>query len=817
MGHLSFDIRDAWRSLRRDRAYAAAVILTLALTIGATTAIFSIVDAVLLRPLAYRESQQLVVVQEVVPELVRVSPSWPVNPRHFAVWRSRATSFENLAEFQTLPLTLTGTGEPAQLRVVLSTGNLFDVLASSAALGRTLRVQDEAKSGEQVIVLTDHLWRQRFGADPGVIGRAAILDGVPRTIVGVLGRTFQFPVGEGLDRLVAAPAPDAFVPLRIDPEGFSANGEYNYSVLGRLKAGVAVAQGAAELDVLQADVAATITHRPGLKARVQPLMDAVVGRARQGLLLLLGAIAAVLLIACANLANLSLTRSLSRVRDAAVRASLGASRGRLVSHVIGEQVLLAAVGGALGLAVARALLAAFVRTAPIDLPRVAEVGLNGRVLSLAAVLSFTAGLLVSMLPAWRLAGRDVQQTLRSSGPSTTSDRGGLRARAVLLAAQVTLSVTLLVVTALLAMSFGRMLRVDRGFVAEHVLAADVTLPGARYTPTNGLERAYERILAGVRALPGVDHAAWISNLPLTGESWGDAIHPIDQPEASREMPLANYRFVAPDFFETLSIPVMRGRSLMPGDLDASRATTAAVISKRTAERMWPGVDPIGRRFTRSSGAADKPFEVVGVCADSYPVRLDVPPPMTVYVPYSYRSRSRAALVIRSAGDPSALTNAVRQAIWHVDPEIAIANARPMDQIVDAAIGGRRYQMTIFITFAAVALLIAVLGVYAVTAYGVSRRRREMNIRLALGAKPSQVVALVVRQGFAPVAAGLFGGVGGALAVGSAVASLLFDVRARDPIVIASTAVIVGAIGLAACLLAARQGLGLNPAAALREE
>jgi predicted permease len=814
---MTLPIRDALKSLRRDPAFSATVILTLALTIGVITTVFSVVDGVLLRPLAYRESQRLVVIQEVVPDLAHLYPSLPANPRHFAVWRSRATSFEHLAEFQTLPLTLTGAGEPAQLQVIASSDTLFDVLGAEAALGRTLHASDEDKSRVPVIVLTDRLWRQRFGADPAVVGRVAILDGVAHTVVGVLDSAFRFPTGEGLGSLSATTVgPDAFVPLRIDLEGFSANGEYNYAVIGRLKAGVTPPQGLAELNVLQADIAATLTHRPGLKARIEPLMDAVVGRARRGLLLLLGAIGAVLLIACANLANMALTRSLSRARDVAVRVAFGATRGRLISHVIVEQMILAFAGGTLGLGIAHISLAAFVRTAPIDLPRVTEIALNGRVLLFAAVISIGAGLLVSILPAWRLAGRDVQPILRASGAATTTDRGGLRARAALLTAQVALSVTLLVVTMLLAVSFVRVLRVDRGFVPDRVLAVDVTLPGIRYTAPQSRVGVYERILAAVSALPEVDNVAWTSNLPLTGESWVDAILPQGSSDATRDVPLANYRFVAPDFFRVLSIPLTNGRSLIATDLDTSRATTAAVISRRTAERMWPAVDPIGRRFTRGN-SQEKPFEVVGVCADGYPSRLDVAPPMMVYVPYSYRSRTRASLVIRAGGDLSSLTGAVRKAIWHVDPEIAIANVRPMDRIVDAAVGGRRYQVMLFTGFGIVALVIATLGVYAVTANGVSRRRREMNIRVALGADRSGVMSLMVREGFAPVAAGLAAGIAGALAIGSILASLLFDVRARDPLVIAIVVAVVGGTGLLSCVLATRQGLVLDPAAALREE
>ncbi|HET8775398.1 MAG TPA: FtsX-like permease family protein [Thermoanaerobaculia bacterium] len=327
---------------------------------------------------------------------------------------------------------------------------------------------------------------------------------------------------------------------------------------------------------------------------------------------------------------------------------------------------------------------------------------------------------------------------------------------------------------------------------------------------------YDRILSAVSSLPGVDSAAWTSSLPLTGESWVDAILPRGATDTTRDIPLANYRFVAPGFFRTLSVPVTSGRSLMAADLDGSRAATAAVISRRTAERMWPGVDPIGRRFTRGN-REEKPFEVVGVCADGYPSRLDVAPPMMVYVPYSYRSRTRAALVIRAAGDLSSLPGAVRNTISRIDPEIAVANARPMDQVVDAALGGRRYQVTLFVGFGVVALFIATLGVYAVTSYGVSRRRREMNIRVALGADRARAIGLMVREGFSPVAVGLVAGVAGALALGSGLASLLFDVRARDPQILALVVAIVGGVGLLACLFAARHGLVLNPAAVLREE
>ena len=641
MPGLTFDLRDALKTLRRDPAYAATVVLTLALTIGATTAVFSIVDGVLLRPLAYPDSRRLVLVREIAPP-INLYPSVPANPRHFAIWRTRSRSFEQLAELQTLPQALTGAGEPLQLEVVFTTGNLFDVLGARAAIGRTLRVDDERRDGEPVIVLTDRLWRQRFGGDPGVLGRPVTLDGARRTVVGVLERGFQFPQGEDVGGLAqsvsAASVPDAFVPLRIDPEEFSANGEYNYLVLGKLASGVSVEQALAELDVLQTGIAETLTHRPGLRARVVPLVDAVVGQARRGLVLLFGAIVAVLLIACANLANLSLTRALARGRDAAVRVALGASRARLVSRMVMEQLALATAGGGLGLCVAYAALGVFVRTAPIDLPRVGEVGMNLRVLAFAAGVSIATALLVAIAPAWRVVGRagaggSLQPLLRAGGLATTGDRGGMRTRAALLATQVALSVTLLAVTLLFARSFVRVMRVDRGFAVDHVLAVDATLPGARYAAAEPRTRAYDRILDEVRALPGVRAASWISNLPLTGESWVDLILPREWKEVGADLPLANYRFVGPEFFETLSIPIRHGRSLTAADLDVTRATTAAVVSERAAARLWPGVDPIGRRFTRGN-SDEKPFEIVGVAPDGHPTDLERVPETMVYVPYS---------------------------------------------------------------------------------------------------------------------------------------------------------------------------------------
>jgi macrolide transport system ATP-binding/permease protein len=523
----------------------------------------------------------------------------------------------------------------------------------------------------------------------------------------------------------------------------------------------------------------------------------------------------VLLIACSNLANLSLTRTVGRLRDAAIRSALGAGRSRLVARAVIEQLLLSATGGALGLAVAWAALALFVRTAPIDLPRVNDVALDARVVAFAAAVSTFSGVLVALLPAWPMARRDVEQSLRAAALSTTSDRGGMRTRGALLALQVALSLALLVVTALLGASFMRLMNVDRGFAAERVLVVPLSLPAQRYATEPVRLAAYDRLIATLQAVPGVQSATTVSALPLSGSTQVNAIAPDGSTIPRSMQPSANFRFVSPDFFRTLGIRIVRGR---PFGEHEGRTTGAmpALVSDRTAQRLWPGQDAIGKRFSRAI-PGEAGFEVVGVVADAKLTTLDRTPPLMVYLPYWWRSRNTLAVVVKTATDPSAMMPQVRRAVREIDSDIAIGDARPLERIADASVAGRRYQMQLFVAFGAVALFIATLGVWAVTSYGVSRRRREMNIRVALGAQRSQVMRLVLGQATVPIVAGLVAGTVGALALGTLVASLLFDVRARDPIVLGTVVSLVGLVGLTTAALAARQGLRIDPASALREE
>jgi predicted permease len=813
MALLVFDLRDALRSFRRDKAYATTVIVTLALTIGATTAVFSIVNGVLLKPLAYRESHRLVAVREIWREFADRMPTAEVNERHLDYWREHATTFDSLAQYIVRDANLTGRGEAAQIAVAHCSGSLFDVLLTPAALGRTLTPSDDPDGAPNVVTISDTFWRERLGADPQIVGHAITLDGKPYTVVGVLPPGFELP-----DSSSAAEAVDAFVPLRLTA-GWT--GDHNNQGIGRLREGVTADQARAELDVLQAQVSVIATkeaHEPvTLASVVRPLNEQVVGSARRGLLLLLAAILAVLLIACSNLANLSLTRTLGRLREAAIRSALGASRRRLIAKALLEQLVLSAAGGALGIWIAWMALGLFIRTAPIDLPRVHEVSLDARVIAFAAFVAMFAGAFVAIVPAWRIAGRDVQAALRANVTAVASDRRALRSHAALLALQIALSVALLVVTALLGTSLMRVLNVDRGFTTDRVLAVDVALPGSRYGDEPVRQAAYDRLLAAVHAVPGVQRVTTTSRLPLSGPGsiMFLAVEGSTAPRARSDIPSANFRFVAPEFFQTLGIALTQGRSFSETERDPNRPAPV-VISAPAAARLWPGQDPIGKRFSRGLGR-EQGFEVVGVAADARVTAIDRTQPLMVYVPYWWRSRTAVSLLIKTSVDPTSLLPAVRRAVHEVDPEIAVGRSRPLEQLVDTAVAGRRYQAQLFVAFGLVALFIATVGVYAVTAYGVSRRRREMNIRVALGAQSSEVIRLILRQATLPVIAGVLTGAAAAVALGGIVASLLFEVQARDPLIVGVVMTVVMTVGLATCTIATRRGLTLDPAAALRDE
>jgi putative ABC transport system permease protein len=814
MNQLLHDLRDTWRGLRRDRLYAAAAIGTLALTLGATIAVFSIVNGVLLRPLHYPDPQALVSIREIVPGIAERYPTLPVTMRHFDVWRNRATSFASIAAMDWRTSTLTRAGDPAQVVVLRTSGTLFDVLQIPMALGRGLSRDDESLQQPRVAVISEQVWRDRLGGDPAVLGRAITLDGTEHTIVGVLPRAYALPRLEALGESgTVTTEVAAIVPFRISLDRFDWMGQFNYGVVARLNPGVTLQLARTEMSVLQAavaEIARRETKRDAeLRAWVMPLGGTIVQPVRRGLLLLLGAISTLLLIACANLANLTLTRTMGRMRDAAVRGALGAGRWRLVRGVIVDQIVLAAAGVALGVMLARGALRIFVTTAPIGLPRAQEVVIDARVLAVGAATALLAALVVALPPAWRIGRADLDSVLRSGGRA--SDRGAQRVRNTLLGLQVALSVVLLAVSGLFLSSLHRLLSVEVGFMPEGALTVEVAPGSSRYPDTTTRAALYDRILDRVRGIPGVTTAGWTSALPVTGETWVDALARPDRAGTDAAKSSANYRFITPDYFRAIGMPILQGRSI--DRTDRTTTPTAAVISVRAARLLWPEGDVLGREFTRAEPTVR--YRIVGIVADGRVTALESEPPLMVYVPYWHNNEGKSVLVVRARGDDRALAKAVRSAVRDVDPDIAIARIAPLHHVVDAAVEGRRYQATLFTAFGTTALVIAIVGVYATTAYGVSRRRRELNIRVALGAQASQVFSLVLRQSVAPVAVGLAGGLAGALTMSGVVASLLYEVRPRDPFVLGIVAGVVAAVTIASA--AAASGLRIEPALALRDE
>lgn len=808
MRSFAFDLYDALRGLRRDRIFAALVVVTLALTIGATTAVFSIVNGVLLRPLAYDDPERLVTFHESWREFAHRVPTLPVNERHFEYWRGNARSFEAMAQYLPLPANLTTASDAVQVSVARTTTSLFDVLRVRPILGRAFVAADE---DDTIAVISHRLWMTHLGGRPSIVGTSLSLDGHPFIVVGVLPASFRLPMGQQLIASV-----DAFVPLRVDVGWV---GDHNDVAIGRLRADVSLDEAHAELDVLQAQVTEIATKEAGepvtLTGVVTPLSEFIVGRARRGLLLLFGAILAVLLIACANLANLSLARALAQARNGAIRSALGASRLRLVRRVMLEQMLLAVVAAMLGVWVAYAGVMLFVRTAPVDLARLDEVAIDVPIVAFAFVLASIAGLLVSVLPAWHLAGRDVQALLRAGGSVIGADRAGLRARAALLSLQLAVSVTLLAVTGLLGLSLLRVLDIDRGFSDNQVIAVPVALPLNRYADDRARVDVYDRMFTDVRRVAGVTSVSPTSLLPMRGEGQVNLIVADGTRVPRSEQPSANFRFVAPDYFATLQLPLKAGRTFADGERDHARPAPS-VISESVANRLWPGQDPLGKVFSRGI-EGEQPFAVVGVAIDARTTSLEQPPPLMVYVPYWWRTRAATTILVRSAMNATAIVPDIRRAIRGIDPEIAIGDVRLLTDVVAAATATRRYQSRLFIVFAGVALLIATLGVYAVTAYSLSRRRREMNIRVALGARTAAVVGLIVRQTGRAVILGIALGVAGALLVGRTVASLLYEVQPHDAGILLTVAGGVALVAIAATLLATRKELSLNPVDALREE
>lgn len=801
------DLKYALRSLGKSPGFTAVAVLTLALGIGACTAIFSIVDGVLLQPLTFRSPGELVWLRERTggsPEPI------PVNGPHFLAWRREARLFSGFALVDPGTVTLTGTGRPELLRIVGTSAHLFELLGTPPALGRGFAPEEETPGRNRVVVISDALWRRSFSADPAIVGRAILLDGAPHTVVGVLPPGFGLAQPRGrLSGGSNADNPDLFRPRVFAAEELQdLFGRHNYGAIARLRPGVDVAAAEAELNAIDARFVADSGQTDiVLRAVVTPLHEAIVGSARRGLIVLFAAVASVLLIACVNLMNFLLAHAERRTQEAAVRQALGASRLHLLRQSLVLALLVAFAGGVLGVALAHAGLGLLLQNAPADLPRLAEVRVDGGVLAFSLGATLLTGLVFGLAPAWRFAHADPQQALGAHSRGVVG--GGRRWHGTLVAVEVGLSVVLLAAAALFAGSFARLLRNEKGFRAPAVLTAEVSIPAAPYAEPEKRLAFFERALAGLAATPGIESTAIVSLLPLQGETWVDKASFAGDPRPGAERPSVNVRFISADYFATLGIPLRAGRVF--GDADRSRRVM--VVSESLARQLWPGQDPVGRRLERYPGDE---FEVIGVAGDVRPAADAAPVPM-VYRPYWDWAARRMTVAVRTAGDPRSAAGAVRGAIQAIDPDVPVPTLRTMADVLGESVAPQRFQLLLVGAFAGSALLLTALGIYGVVAYAVARRGKELGIRIALGAQPADVKRLVLAQGMRPVAIGLVSGLGVALAAGRVIEALLYDTRPGDPIALGATLALLTAIALLACYLPSRRAMRVDPLTALRAE
>jgi predicted permease len=806
------DIQYAFRTLLRERGFASMAILSLAVGIGANTAIFSVVNGVLLRPLPYRDPEQLVTIREVVPKLAHLYPTLPVNFSHYYEWRQRWSAVESIAIVTSSSPNLTGVGEPEMLNGARVSASIFRTLGVSPQLGRGFLDDEDPEGHDQVAVIADSLWKRRFGADPSIVGRKITLNGKPHVVVGVLPPGFQFPAQNDLwVRPGLGAKAEIFKPLGYSKDDLQEiNGDYNWTAIARLRPGVSPQKALAELNLIQADVSKRIPdEKMDLHAAMSSLHEDIVRQSRRGLLVLLGAVGAVLLILCVNLANLSLARAAGRARESAIRTALGAGRARLVRQALMESLVLALAGGILGIALAAWGVPLLVGAAPLDLPRLAEVSLDGRVLTFASLISLITGVAFGILPALRSAGAHPQEAMRSGSYTTTEGRRGVRLRSILVGVEAALSAILLITAGLLIGSFVRLMHVDKGFDIERVLAVKVAVPSTKYTDRTQQTAFFDRLLEKTRHLPGVLSIGLVSSLPLQGETWMDLAAAEGDPRPLFERPMVNVRCVNPDYFKTLRIPFREGQ---PFD-DSQRGRSVVVVSQGTARRLWPGRSPLGRRMLHN----DTVEEVVGVTADIRSTSLDKDPVPIIYVPYWQRPRLGASLLVRTAMEPRGIASGVRGAIHQVDAEVPVPQMQTLQEVMSDSVAQRRFQTMLVMLFAAAALALAGFGIYGVVSYSVARRRTEMGIRMALGAGTGSLQRMILWQGIRPVVAGLAVGIAGALAAGQILSSLLFQVSARDPLTIGGVALALLAVSVAAALAPARRATRLDPMKALRFE
>jgi putative ABC transport system permease protein len=805
MSGFTQDVRYAFRTWWRAPGFAAVASITLALGIGATTIVYALVDGILLRPLPIKESARVVLAREINPAGQQFGVAWP----NFQDWQARAQSFENLAAWRGRTANLTGIAAPQRIYVREVTWNLFDVLGVQPSAGRGFTAADDSPQSPRVCLISYGFWERWFGADPSALGQRILLDEVSFTIVGVLPRDFT-----------VARVEDAFLPMgsliAANSGMLNRGNHFGIAAIGRLAPGATVDSARSELQVIARQLAETYPEtNSGVSATAQPLFDVLVDQARPALGVLAGAVAAMLLIACVNIANLQLVRAMGRAQEIEVRSALGAERWRLLRQLLTENVLLALVGGAAGVALAYAGFGMFVGLLPADQPRIHQVAIDARVLIFATATSVGAGLLFGLIPALHAGSRRAGALLRSVRIAGTA-AGHHATRQLLLVVEVALSLVLLVAGGLMAQTMNNLFAVDLGFKPERVLTAQMSLPGGRYTRER--RRAfYNDVEERLRAIPGVTNAAFTLSLPVSGSNWNSVfiVEGVPVPERAK-LPSAAWTPITASYFDTLGIRLIRGRGFTASDSD--QAPRVAVVNESFARAFWPDGNAIGQRIKQGWPEDKTPWrEIVGIVNDVKTDGVDRASRIQAYVPLAQESIPSLALVVRTAGEPDAAQSAIQAALGAIDPNLPIFDVRTLPQVIRINVGTQRLLLVLLLAFGGLSLLLAAIGVFGVNAYAVSQRTHEFGVRMALGADRPRVLRLVLRQALMTCVIGAAMGLAVSLATTKLLTTLLYQVTPYDPgTIIAVTLVLLAVTGVAS-YLPARRATRIDPAIALRGE
>jgi len=801
MSSLLQDLKFALRTLAKSPAFTFVAILTLALGIGANTAIFSVVNAVLLRPLPFKNPSRLVWSWGNCP----LCGHGAVAPGDFLDYRAQNHSFDHygaMAVGDSL-FNLTGNDKPIQIKGSMITSGFFDALGIQPRYGRVFNESDEKTSDPESVILSHHLWQDRFGGDPQVIGKSISLDGKSRTVVGVLAS--DIPV---------LTESDLWFPAPFENKGMQSRRSHFLRPIGLLKPGVTISQAQSELDAIAARLAAEYpVSNNGWSVKLDPLQNVLVGDVRPALMVLIGAVALVLLIACANIASLLFARNTARQREIAIRTALGAGRARLLRQLLTESLVLALAGGAAGIFLANAGVELLKRLGPQSLPRLDEVNVSGAVLAFTFVTTILTGILFGLGPALKASRRDLRQSLKEGGSSGDS-RSKHRAHNALVVAEVALSVVVLIASGLLLNSFWRLMHVRLGFDPANVLTTEVSLVTPRYDDAQRRESFFHDLQDRLQSSPGVKSAGFISELPLSGEA-NDTFftiteHPPANPNDNAD---ADFRNIDGDYFGAMRIPLLAGRTFERQDSTESRKVV--IVNEPFVKKFFPNEDPIGKHlkmFEGQSGFVVR--EIIGIVGGNKHLALQESMRPEMFQPNSF---SRMNISVRSEGDPAMLRTVVRQAIHAIDPDEATSTFRTMDDVITLSAAGDRFNTLLLGAFAAIALLLTAAGIFGVLSYLVTQRTREIGLRMALGAQPSDVLRVIVGYGLRLVLAGLCIGVAGALVVTRWMSSVLFDVKPTDPLTFTAVAVMLAAVAFLASYVPARRAMRVDPMVALRYE